>query len=100
MSGLGCCIRIRHKHYHQFHGYAFDHNTAVPYVLMNGLVTFDATHVNMIAWGEGNEETKTRRNVAIDIGIITPDQYLTQQRIDTFFAANPNHHLRHVFGLD
>ena len=99
MSGLGCCVRLRHKHYHQFHAYDFDHNTAVPYVIMNGLVTFKDTHVNMFAWGEENEETDRRRSIAIDLGIIIPAQYVTNRRVTEFFAANANHPLRHVFGL-
>jgi len=57
LIGIGCAIRLGHKHYHYFHAHAFEHNTTVPYVMLNGHINFKDNHVNMVAWGEGNEDS-------------------------------------------
>ena len=51
MPGLGCAVRLRSSYYNHFHGYSFDHFTAVPYVKQFNQVHFAHSGVNMMAWG-------------------------------------------------
>ena len=101
MQGLGCGVRLRHSMYHQFHGYAFRHNTCVPYVIKDGYVHFKDTPFNLIAWGDSDQTSKQRRERGIELGIITRDQRLTQRRITEWFAVpgRENHPNRNMFGV-
>ena len=85
MSGLGCAIKLHSNYYHHFHAYVFDHQTSVPLVIKDGCVFFKDTGIGMFVWGPGDLQSVTRWNTAIQIGLITMNQYLTQRRITDFF---------------
>ena len=56
------------------------------------------TGVNAFAWGAGGKNNRERRRIALDIGIITPQQRLTRPRIIQFLQqANQNHPHRNIF---
>ena len=67
MQGLGCGVRLRSHMYHQFHGYAFQHNTCVPYVLKDGYVHFRNTPYNLIAWGDSDEKQRKGRKEQLSL---------------------------------
>ena len=69
MNGLGCAVRLRFGYYHQFHAYAFKHNTCVPYILKDGKVIFKNAPYNSITWGDSDQETKSKKTLAIEMGI-------------------------------
>ncbi len=94
-SGLGCAVRLNSFYYSHFYGYAFDHQTSVPLVIRKGLVKFENTGMNMIAWGPARVITQRRVATGRRLGIIRQDQdgrSLTQQRITEFFGRPENIH--------
>ena len=102
MPGLGCAVKLCSFYYNYFHGYAFDHFTSVPYVLIDGDVHFKQTDVNMIAWGPSNiiKRRRRKRIRAIELNIINESQRLTKRQIDEYFKPHPNHPERFLFGID
>ena len=94
-------MRIRSKYYHHFYAYAFDHFTAIPVIMKNGYVYLKDTNIDLLAWGDGDETTKSRKARAIQLGIQTEQQRYSQPRVTRWFSqpGREFHPLRIFFGI-
>ena len=90
-AGLGCAIRLRSEYYSHFHAHAFNHFTAIPYVMKDDTISFRNNGYNLIAWGPSNVLGVRRVHRGRELGIINDNEdgrnLRNQQRLDTFFDS-------------